>query len=319
MCSATVKSKVVEDPALACLAFESARGVECIHSIEECALDVIRTKTDLALLGDLNGRAAVCYLSRPALVAVLQDECIHAKEIVLFKALERWLRGQDGSSAGKRLRPEGQELAALIRLPAISPTSLRDEVIPSGIYTTEQMFLAYQEQAIASECTHKVKFCTRRAALPAWRDSNSTLIVCNDPHRSVQLLNTELVTGTKYQWKLEIVKLSRPHWVGVARSNAEFNTANWLGGIQADGWAYGSDGVLIHADKYCNPLAPPYNEGDVLLMELDLREGTGGRLSANGQTLFTGMFSDSRNESFVPALCLKSPGSVRLVEFSKQL
>jgi len=320
LCVNKVLEKIKKDPANACLALEGSRGIASLQVIEQDALHKMRTQTEKTLLGDRNGRAAVCDLSATFLEAFLHEDDIHVNEFLLFRAVECWIRGQD-SGPNKRLRPEHEKMAGLIRLKAIPPVTLRDFVLPSGIFTKDQISEAFQEQAIASQTSFGVdyKSSALRTKLPKWKDSNDTLAVSDSDHHGVQLLNVELVAGSKYRWKLEIVKSACYTWVGVASFNKDF-TNEWLG-KQRGGWVYGCNGSVNHAtnedDGPYNQDAREYSEGDQLVLELDLTSEEGGVLMANGQTLFTDMKADEPSGSFVPAVSLKSPGQVRLLEFCK--
>lgn len=321
LCIIAAKAKIKESPAVACSFLSSVHGVPTLKPMEDFALLTIRNSPNLALLGEANSPSPVCCLSKSSLKLVLCDEKTHAEEIVLFRALQQWLlQGQEGpKKQSKRLRTDdhASELAALIRLPSISPVVLRDEVLPSGIFTKEQVFSAFQQQAIACETSHNVNFSASRGPSPVWKKSSSPILsAVGLAEHDVQLLDTELLPGAKYGWKLKIEKCCNFTWVGVASSNTCF-VDEWLG-KQSGGWVYGSNGSVNHATGQdngpYNSRAPPFEEGDTIAMVLDLTGKSGGILTANGTTLFTGMVSESGG--FIPAVSLRHPGTVRILEFS---
>ena len=320
LCVNSTNAKIKESPAVACSVLSSVHGVPTLKPMEDFALLTIRNSPNLALLGEAYSPSPVCCLSKSSLKLVLCDEKTHAEEIVLFRALQRWLlQGQEGPKKSKRCRTDddASELAALIRLPSISPVVLRDEVLPSGIFTKDQIFSAFQQQAIACEISHNVNFSAGRGPPPVWKYSSTPIFSAdNFPEHGVQLLDKELLPGAKYGWKLKIEKYCDLTWVGVASSNTCFDN-EWLG-KQSGGWVYGSNGSVNHATGQdngpYNNRAPPFKEGDTIAMVLDLTGKSGGILTANGTTLFTGMVSESGG--FIPAVSLCHPGRVRILEFS---
>ena len=189
-----------------------------------------------------------------------------------------------------------------------------DHVAPSGLFTIEQLSAAFQDQAIEAERSQKFNY-SRTSSRIEWESSKDALFTSSSKAHCVELLSgVKLVPGFHYTWTLQVEEVCCLTWVGVASGPVAKD--EWLG-KQPGGWVYGSNGSVNHATGVdngpYNHAAAEYGKGSVLHMELDLtRQGVGGSMIVNGVTIFTGMHSA---DGFVPALSLRAPGSVRLLDF----
>ena len=142
---------------------------------------------------------------------------------------------------------------------------------------------------------------------------------------STELLYCPELRGNKvYNWSVEVIRICHVTWIGVVcirnqkGDTYQIDRNSWLGS-QENVWIYGSNGSISNNSL----LFPKFDEGSIIRFKLDLRESgvLTARLGSNrGKefTLFQNMLMDGNDKvqrSFVPAVSLKKPGSIRFLGF----
>mmetsp|Transcript_16416 Transcript_16416/g.27607 ORF Transcript_16416/g.27607 Transcript_16416/m.27607 type:complete len:515 (+) Transcript_16416:420-1964(+) len=284
----------------------------------------------------------VCRLSPNTLRVVLSSQTLNATEYFLYQVLSRWATHNQEDVEGVKV---AREIMQDIDLSLIAPSLLVAEVSPTGLISPEALAAAFQKQALDSERRHGVGFThskriNRRNPMfnkPTWDSVHHTDFVADDlEEQSVPrkwtvecVRGVVFAKGLKYTWRLQILELCCLTWAGVVATPYVNNV--WAG-KQPFGWMYGSNGAACHDTKQDNG---PYDQianagfakGDILTFTLDLTQAHDGVLMVAidkevstqpmpGVLVFQNMLSKQSSASkqeFLPAVCLRKPGAVRIL------
>jgi hypothetical protein len=303
-------SKIREQPSLACVLLDEYSGVGGVTSeIEEYARQTIRSHPSILL----DQSTAISSLSPALLETIIQDKKIDANEHTLFRILECWANADDdemsNSMSGEPLdaaesqhierREAAKQMTHHIRLERIDPNHLSTTVTSSGLATRDQLFEAYKLQALDLRKHGISLFDARRLERLVWKKSNNTIA-----YPPLDFLSCSPLTSGIHEWTIEIGKQSQSFGsavLGVVFADTT-RTEGLLGlpGPQSVGWFYyGNEGCCLHDGKWRYSLPKFERGGSEVTFMLDLREETGGTLSASVDenpsfVLFRGMLSQLR-------------------------
>jgi hypothetical protein len=315
---------------------------------EEYALNTIRSFPS-AMLQD---GSALFSLNPATMEQLMQDEKIEADEYTLFLLLEAWSKATPPAGYTRRHEPPSSStdderdfswqenrkdiamsLVKHIRLDRIDPSSLSSTVFNSGLVSTEHLLDAYRTQALSAERQYGVTYKLQRYnSRPVWQRTCESLFTSSYDKHEVELLQVSSLTRGVHRWKIRIEAVCpKGVWLGLASTAIPLKANEWLGS-QKGGWVYGSTGVICHDDSARNRQEdvdkggnPPFGAGSEVCMTLDLSADCGGTLSASvdenpSVLLFSGLLSHLMQHEgaggFVPAVSLKRPGCVRILEMS---
>jgi hypothetical protein len=275
---------------------------------------------------------AVSILSATTLQKVLEEPETGIDEFKLFEILRLWANhtaAQESDIAENCSRRSiVSALAGYIRLECINPQLLSTVVTSSDLFTPEQLLQAFQKQALAAQETHGVFFnCKRsRFTAPLWKSSKSELSTSTaEDHYEVDFLEMPPIVSGICQWTIKVEKDATSTWatwIGIASNLDSLDMSRWLGS-QDYGWVYGSHGLAFHANKGIRRHAR-FACNSQMTLTLNLLPGSeqNGTLSASvgdepSFQLFSGLrdWLGGEGGGFVPAVSLRAPGRVRLIEF----
>ena len=140
----------------------------------------------------------------------------------------------------------------------------------------------------------------------------------------VDLLKYPPIVHGVHQWTIEVLYPCKATWLGVALATTAVDTQTFLGN-QRVGWVYGSSGSAIHAATSIKNL-PKFQQGSQVKLTLNLLPNQDGNgtldVSIGGGEsfrVFDGMIFqlDGNTVGFVPAVSLRFPGRIRLVDIQK--
>ena len=314
---------------------------------EDYAMNTIRSFPAAMLQNE-----SALHSLRPGTIELLmQDEKIEADEYTLFLLLQAWSKATPprGSLPGNSNKDESWQedrkeiaidLIRHLRLDRIDPSSLSTTVFQSGLVSTEKLLEAYRTQALSAERQYGVTYKLQRYnSRPVWQRTGDSLFTSSYEKHEVELLQVSALTRGIHRWKVRIEAICpKGVWLGLASTAVPLKANEWLGS-QKGGWVYGSEkGVVCHDDsardrqhhqhrqeEVDNGGNPPFGAGSEVSMTLDLNADCGGTLSASvddnpSVVLFSGLLSHLMQHEgaggFVPAVSLKRPGCVRILEMS---
>jgi BTB/POZ domain len=308
------------NPSLAFAVLEGCKqaGPSVPEELEALALAKIR-----CLVGTDFKTAEIAMLSPCLMEEILKDPEMGAYEYELFKLLLQWAEASDDDVSKRTgsdppLHPSivgrreiACQLTEYIHLEHIDPRSLSTVVANSGLVTSEQLMEAFKLQALAAQDVHNIAFNKHRK-MPIWESISDSFRQC--------LKVSPIKTGI-HRWTLEIEEHGRYLWVGVVQQGtaALYAFSSWVDGVR-----------LYINESYGNP----HNNlgmlklatGSRVTFVIDMTPGSGnGTLCASVDggpmlRLFSHLLDrldDSDESGFVPAMCLKSPASVRLLSIEK--
>lgn len=305
-------------PALAFAVLEGCKqaGPSVPEELEALALDKIRT-----LVGSDFHSAEIAMLSPCLMEEILKDDEMGAYEFELFKLLLLWAEApQDNSkmnSSDPPLHPANErrqiasQMTKYIHLENIDPHCLSTVVASSGLVSPEQLMEAYKSQALAAQSRHNIAFNQHRK-MPVWESITDSFRQC--------LKCAPIKTGI-HRWTLEIEEHGRYLWVGVVQQGtaALYAFSSWVDGVR-----------LYINESYGNPHNNlgmlKLSTGSRVTFVIDMTPGEGnGTLCASVDggpmlRLFSHLkdrLDDSEDSGYVPAMCLKSPASVKLLSIEK--
>jgi len=249
-------------PALSFVALESCKqgGPAVPTDIEELALSRIRCHAM-----NLLTKESVASLSSCVLQAILQDEKIEIDEYQLFEMVHLWATAtaetdtsggttvsgtldnnnsqpnegdskeenadnSDDSTAQDR-RSIASNLVQYIHLEWIDPRTLSTAVAESGLVAQQQLFEAFQRQALAAQQQHGVTFQRPRYTPPVWHSSLSDTLSAESSQREESLLKYPPMSSGIHQWTILIEERCYETFLGIASSTTEIdvNGGTWLG------------------------------------------------------------------------------------------
>jgi hypothetical protein len=298
------------------------------------AMDTIQNHFDDCGIKD--SKDFLGHLTPDLLEEIVSNEAILADEVDLFNVLTSWVdcncdtRSDEAAGNSFYTREKRKEVASEliekhICLEKIIPSLLRDIVEPSGIVSCEKVLEAYKthsfsfESGIAPPCKRTKREC--------WESSHQRDFTGAKNHRGTELLQCRPMASGIHSWSIEVVNMgSHRCWPGVALATDPPDRNSWLG-KQTSGWVFGSNGRAYHAHPQhpTNKTDLVYGEGSVFKFRLDLtQQGTlSASVDGDGREevlLFDNMLmigEEKVNRSFVPAVSVKAPVSVRFLGFHR--
>lgn len=291
-----VKELLHQDPGASFCYLEEAKCVGCDEVLQE-ALKNIEVHMETLVR---ESRDSIRQLSASSVLDVLQSEYSMCKERLLFQLLELWIAIPEDEEQIDRHKIAREQLSKHIRLDLIPASILERHVFPSGLVETEAIFEAYKEQAKIAEMN--MDLLQSRSAR-RWKGSKSIMFQHDPNNETVDFLQSTRLASGCHQWIIEVESCSENMFLGVEGDTHDF----WMG----------CNAVRWRDKSHHGTVKVGFGRKSIVTMTLDLAQTDGGSLlvSVNGsktETLFSQMLS-ADNTSFVPAACIKKPGSVRFV------
>lgn len=226
-----------------------------------------KVRTSANFFGNAN---AVACLSQGALEAMLKDAKMETTEYELFSLLLSWVK-----SSPKERTPVAKNMVHLIRLDGINPFNLATVVKSSGLATPEQLFEAYEKQALASENRDSISVEKKRFEHEpvVWTHTLSRLaILKEDSDEYWSLLKCNPIASGVCTWTVEAIgSADMDMMFGVASKGAKLSTGMYLTN-QKGAWGFQRDGRVYEDGKQVNDYNWMVGQGDRVSLTLDLRQ-----------------------------------------------
>lgn len=312
-----LNSEMKKQPGLAFVALVACEKRPAIaDGVEKRARRIIRS----SLSEVLDGNGDFLVVATPSLLeSILKDDKMETDDYTLFLLLKKWADADGSERLGT-----AAELTKFLRLNRIDPSELSTSVQHSGLVTVQQLFEAYQKQALLLQARLGVSFKQPRTTRAVWETSNDAVIAGKDVY--VEQLNCPVMLSGVHKWTIKAEKIDGQGkmGLGVISTVKPISRKQWLGQAQG-GWGFWSSRTLWHNSlREQSPL--PFAEGSEVSVEIDLREAGGGKLSASVDggpfvLLFSDMLGHLQNHiplvGFIPAVSLFGSGKACLVEMTE--
>ena len=290
-----VKELLHQDPGASFCFLEEAKCVGCDEVLQEALTTIeMHLGTLVRESGD-----SIRQLSPPSLLDVLKSEYSMCKERLLFQLLELWIATPEDQEKVDRHKVARDQLSKHIRLELIPASILERHVFPSGLVEEKAIFGAYKEQAKSAE--KNMDLLQSRSAR-RWKGTKSVIFQHESDGETVDFLQSDRLTSGCHQWIIEVETCTENMFLGVEGDTHDF----WMG----------YNGVRWRDKTHYGTGSFGFGRKSIVTMTLNL-SCSGGSLTVSvndskTETLFNQMLSVD-DASFVPAVCIKKPGSVRFV------
>ena len=304
---------------LACV-FLSETGHLNATNIGEVAINVIRENPEELL----SSGSTVGELTPSLLESIVSDKKIKADEKTIFLILQSWAENGDAIEGLDR-KTIASEMTKHLYLELIAPSDIISIVTPSGLISPSQLLEAYKSQALQAEKRSRISSFRRKRGVCSWEGIHGPILKSVANTHACYFLDVPPILSGVHKWRVKVLEIANFTWLGVACIELVPDHADWLG-KQTGGWVYGDNGSVCHATGRDNGpydvIHPTFGKGSLVNFTLNLNEETGGTLKASVGPdgpeilLFDNMLSQLGGRGLVPAVSLKLPGEVEILDFA---
>lgn len=317
---------IPQHPELASACLDTCKAPQA-DQIEKLAMHVIRFHLEATLKSD----TLVQAMTPQVLERIVKDSSIEASEYQIFCLIKQWSGGTPDRLA------IATRLSNHLQLEHMDPADLASTVATSGLIPQERLLEAFKSQALEAKSDHGVSFQQPRHHLPSWQASHRPQYASKSLQTELVLLDCPPMTSGVHRWKIKIENCGD----SVAGNYLVLGLAGTMKGRPEKGGRFFAFGYQQHGStsfthekrrwtvtRSLTHMDPRYGSGSEVTFTLNFNKENG-MLSASidqgrsftlyADLLLQGIAQEAAPVEFVPALMLRKPARVRLMEFDSQV
>ncbi|CAB9526522.1 expressed unknown protein [Seminavis robusta] len=308
-----------EMPTLSFIVLETCQESTILEGAMTLALTIVRTNQECIK----HGNTWVAAMKATILEEIVKDDTKTKRDqYLLFEIMLGWV----GSDEEKK--KYAQELIQKhICLDDLDPDFLTSTVLPSGLATTQQVYNAFQAQALYAKQKYGMLARTTIASTldwtmtstPVWTSSGTDISSFGD--LKTDLLNCPPIKpGKKVEWTIEILKDAENVWLGMVVAGKGQYGNKCACHERFVGVAYCGNGIVEFDGRTIRDggRVSRFESGSKVTLTWDASTGKG-RLdgSVDGGLAKNLLDIGNRKEGFIPAVSTRYPDSVRLLSIKE--